>query len=103
MVSPGIMESTLKYRPWLTGCLTLKGGQCLVGSLTGVVTSERVTEVSQGWLMPDGNRQGSAIAEASLTVRHTGRSGTKVGYSDPVVPHGRAIAQRIKGTPGITG
>ena len=23
--------------------------------------------------------------------------------SDPVVPHGRAIAQRIKGTPGITG
>ena len=26
-----------------------------------------------------------------------------VGLSDPVVPHGRAIAQRIKGTPGITG
>ena len=74
-----------------------------MGSLTGVVTSERVTEVSQGSLMPDGNRQGSAIAEAGLTVRHTGRSGTKVGYSDPVVPHGRAIAQRIKGTPGITG
>lgn len=74
-----------------------------MGSLTGVVTSERVTEVSQGWLMPDGNRQGSAIAEASLTVRPTSRSGTKVGYSDPVVPHGRAIAQRIKGTPGITG
>ena len=24
-------------------------------------------------------------------------------HSDPVVPHGRAIAQRIKGTPGITG
>ena len=86
----------LSSNPWLRG-------HCLVGSLTGVVTSERVTEVSQGPLMPDGNRQGSAIAEAGLTVRHTGRSGTKVGYSDPVVPHGRAIAQRIKGTPGITG
>ena len=36
-------------------------------------------------------------------MRPTSRAGTKVGYSDPVVPHGRAIAQRIKGTPGITG
>jgi len=38
-----------------------------------------------------------------LTVRLTSRTGTKVGHSDPVVPNGRAIAQRIKGTPGITG
>ena len=38
-----------------------------------------------------------------MTARLTGRAGTKVGLSDPVVPHGRAIAQRIKGTPGITG
>jgi len=36
-------------------------------------------------------------------VRPTGRAGTKVGPSDPVVPSGRAIAQRIKATPGITG
>ena len=27
----------------------------------------------------------------------------KVGHSDPVVPYGGAIAQRIKVTPGITG
>lgn len=27
----------------------------------------------------------------------------EVGLSDPVVLYGRAIAQRIKGTPGITG
>ncbi len=27
----------------------------------------------------------------------------KVGLSDPVAPYGRAIAQWIKGTPGITG
>ena len=38
-----------------------------------------------------------------LTARRTGRAGTKVGFSDPVVLNGRAIAQRIKGTPGITG
>ncbi len=30
-------------------------------------------------------------------------AGTKVGLSDPVVPSGRAIAQRIKATLGITG
>src|SRR5205814_7245497 len=32
-----------------------------------------------------------------------GRAGTKVGLSDPAVPNGRAVAQQIKGTPGITG
>ena len=38
-----------------------------------------------------------------MTARVTTRAGTKVGLSDPVVPHGRAIAQRIKATLGITG
>ena len=36
-------------------------------------------------------------------MRLISRTGTKVGLSDPVVPYGRAIAQQIKGTPGITG
>ncbi len=36
-------------------------------------------------------------------MRLTSRAGAKAGQSDPVVPHGRAIAQRIKGTLGITG
>ena len=36
-------------------------------------------------------------------MRPTSRSGTKVGYSDPVVLYGRAIAHRIKVTIGITG
>ena len=36
-------------------------------------------------------------------MRLTGRADTKVGLSDPVALSGRAIAQRIKGTPGITG
>ncbi len=38
-----------------------------------------------------------------MTARETFRAGTKVGLSDPVVLYGRAIAPRIKGTPGITG
>ena len=33
----------------------------------------------------------------------TRRTGAKAGVSDPVVSSGRAIANRIKGTPGITG
>ena len=75
----------------------------MVGSLTGVVASKRVTEASKGTLSTNGNRAQSALAQGCLTVRETTRSGTKAGQSDPVVPYGRAIAQRIKGTPGITG
>ena len=45
----------------------------------------------------------SVIAQGSLTARPTSRAGTKVGYSDPVVLYGRAIAHRIKVTIGITG
>src|SRR5699024_12254782 len=50
-----------------------------------------------------GNHSQSVKAQGSLTARPTSRAGTKVGLSDPVVPHGRAIAKRIKATPGITG
>ena len=50
-----------------------------------------------------GNHSKSAKAEGSLTARPTGRAGTKVGLSDPVVESGIAIAQRIKATLGITG
>ena len=49
-----------------------------------------------------GNHSKSVKAEGSLTARPTSRAGTKVGLSDPVVPHG-SIAQRIKATLGITG
>src|SRR6202022_4989551 len=45
----------------------------------------------------------SVTGEGRLRVRPTGRADTKVGCSDPVAPRGRAIAQRIKGTLGITG
>ena len=36
-------------------------------------------------------------------MRLTSRAGAKAGLSDPAVLCGRAVAQRIKGTPGITG
>ena len=78
-------------------------GQFVEGSLTGVVASKRVTEEFEGYLGPVGNRTDSAMAKGSLTARPTSRAGAKAGHSDPVVLYGRAIAQRIKGTPGITG
>ena len=101
------VEPTLKYHPGCFGCLTQvrhpDRGHCLVGSLTGAVASQRVTEARDGGLKLVGNQLVSAMAEARLTARATARAETKVGHSDPVVPRGRAIAQRIKGTPGITG
>ena len=45
------------------------------------------------------------MAYVCLTVRLTNRTGIRllVGHSDPVILCGKVIAQRIKGTPGITG
>ena len=97
----------LGYHPCGTGFLTsgheLVGGQCQVGSLTGAVASERVSEAPKGSLRMVGNHSKSAKAEGSLTATPTGGAGTKVGLSDPVVLSGNAIAQRIKATLGITG
>ena len=95
------------YYPCIMTTLTRStkraGRQCQVGSLTGAVASERVTEASKGSLRSDRNRPKSAKAEGSLTARQTSRAETKVGLSDPVVLCGKAIAQRIKATLGITG
>ena len=74
-----------------------------MGSLTGAVSSQSVTEEFKGTLSVVGNHVQSVRVKVCLTARHIGRAGTKVGLSDPVVPSGRAIAQQIKGTPGITG
>ena len=100
-------EPTLRYHPCRVGVLTLRrdpgGEQCQAGSLTGAVASQKVTEAPKGSLSTVGNRAQSVNAQGSLTVRPTGRTGTKVGVSDPAVTSGSAVAQRIKGTPGITG
>ena len=105
--TPVVVEPTLKYHPDMFEVLTWARnpgrGQCMVGSLTGAVSSQRVTEEHEGTLSAVGNRAMSAKAQGCLTARQTSRAGAKAGLSDPVVLRGRAIAQRIKGTPGITG
>jgi hypothetical protein len=58
----------------------------MAGSLTGAVASQSVTEARDGGLKLVGNQLLSAMAQACLTARPTGRAETKVGHSDPVVP-----------------
>ena len=105
--TPVYEESLLGYHSCLIGILTCipkrDEGPCQVGSLTGAVASQRVTEAPKDTLSLDGNQAQSAKAEGCLTARPTSRAGTKVGLSDPAVPNGRAVAQRIKATLGITG
>ena len=56
-VALAIVESSLKYHPLFLWNLTpLDGGHCVVGSLTGVVASKRVTEAFKGSLSTLGNR-----------------------------------------------
>ena len=61
-----LVEPTLKYHPDMFGALTeirYPGpGQCVVGSLTGAVSSQRVTEEREGTLSAVGNRAVSAKA-----------------------------------------
>ena len=66
-MAPAVAESSLKYRPYSFEDLTSNfrypdEGHCLVGSLTGVVASQRVTEASKGSLRLDGNQPSSAKA-----------------------------------------
>ena len=54
------MEPTLKYHPDYSGVLTWARypgqGHCLVGSLTGAVASQKVTEAREGSLRLIGNQ-----------------------------------------------
>ena len=58
--SLGLRESPVKYHPWIFLGLTLICDtiekQYQVGSLTGAVASQIVTEAFKGTLSPDGNR-----------------------------------------------
>ena len=60
------VESPLKYHPCIFDVLTLVPnrdcGQCLVGSLTGAVSSQIVTEEHEGWLILVGHQEVSAMA-----------------------------------------
>ncbi len=60
MGAPALMEPTLKYQPDVIAVLTLvrdpDRGPCMVGSLTGAVSSQRVTEELEGSLSAVGHR-----------------------------------------------
>ena len=62
----GVVEPTLKYHPGVFEVLTLARnpgwGQCMVGSLTGAVSSQSVTEEFEGTLVTVGHRDDSAMA-----------------------------------------
>ncbi len=63
--SPDLVEPTLKYHPGMFEVLTQalqRRGQCMVGSLTGAVSSQRVTEEHEGTLSTVGHRTVSAKA-----------------------------------------
>ena len=91
-----VREPPLKYHPLYNGLLTSvrypDQEQCLVGSFTGVVASQNVTEAPKGSLSLVGNQTTSVGAQGSLTARPTSRAGTKVGLSDPSAACGCAEA-----------
>ena len=64
--TPVVVEPSLKYHPGMFGVLTPARypgrGQCLVGSLTGAVSSQSVTEEHEGTLSMVGNHALSAKA-----------------------------------------
>ena len=65
-VALAIVEATLKYHPYWLEILTCTRnpgeGHCLVGSLTGAVASQTVTEAYEGHLSLIGNQASSAMA-----------------------------------------
>jgi hypothetical protein len=69
-VASAAVEPTLRYHPWCSGFLTLRrypgSGHCQVGSLTGAVASQNVTEARKGSLSTVGNRAQSVKAVREL-------------------------------------
>ena len=66
MATPVAMEPSLKYHPdafeVLTWVPNRDRGPCMVGSLTGAVSSQSVTEEFEGTLGTVGHRANSAMA-----------------------------------------
>ena len=62
----GSVEAKVKYHPVDFWCLTMSRdpglGHCLVGSLTGAVASQKVTEAREGSLRLIGNQPKSVMA-----------------------------------------
>ena len=78
MCTPVYTESSLGYQPSNIKILTLTlnqgNGHCQLGSLTGAVASQKVTEAFKGSLRMDGNHSQSTKAKASLTARDTAQA-----------------------------
>jgi len=82
----------------------LEGGiQCLMGSLSGALASQRVTEAFKGQLAPDGNRSGRVKAQAGLTARRICRAVAKAELSEPTDFSRKSEDHQLKVTSGITG
>ena len=64
--TPVLVEPILKYHPGMFEVLTQTRypgrGHCVVGSLTGAVSSQSVTEEHEGGLITVGHREVSAMA-----------------------------------------
>ncbi len=62
------VEPTVKYHSFPVYCLTVEQatGPRLVGSLTGAVASQKVTEAPKGPLRADGNRPRERIGRRGL-------------------------------------
>src|SRR5699024_8416187 len=106
-VSASLRGGTGGIPPWLYEHSNL-GPSSGPGTVTGRQFDwggrlPKVTEAPKGSLRMDGNHSQRVKAEGSWTARLTSQTGTRVGLIDTVVPNGRAIALRIKDTPGITG
>ena len=68
-------ESPLGYHSCNVELLTVHrepvSGQCLVGSLTGAIASQKITEAPKDSLNAVGNHTKNVKAERNLTARHT--------------------------------
>jgi hypothetical protein len=106
----------VKYHPNLRFDL-LNRGQGKIVSLTGAVAFEKVTKVCIRQVDLDMDPNGSIRTNTCQTARMTIQAGMisrrdegktenlleRVGPSDLVIPSGRVITYRTKGTLGITG
>ncbi|KAL2248733.1 UNVERIFIED_CONTAM: hypothetical protein Sindi_2347000 [Sesamum indicum] len=96
---PGGPEPSVRYHSGRARILTLCQDLRAKGQSQA---SQKVTEACKGFLGPDGDWPRVQRQKGACCQDHPS-SGTKVGLSDPTVPSGRAVAQRIKVTLGITG
>ena len=108
IVLSGAVESSVKYHSFNVRILTLfvektNGRQCLVGSLSGALFSQKVTEKFKGQLAPDGNRSGPVKGKAGLTARRICRAGGKPELSEPTMVRRTVGDHQLKATLGITG